>query len=104
MNGVGLIWLDVLLLVLCAVAFIIHAMELPRIFRTGRNPVASLLRAAGWLCFTGRFGQVLLENGDILIPLPSQLALLLLVVGDSMGTLSATMRRRDRPDETETQL
>lgn len=95
MSGEGFIALDVVLFMAVVAACLAHVAQLhkywwgPRHLYTG-----NILKLTGWLCFSARFGHVLLTQGDLLIPLPSEFALLFLAAGDLKGVLS---RRKVHP-------
>ena len=89
MSGQELIWLDVIVFMGVMGAWLAHLYCLPSCWRESRKLlIGSALRLCGWLIFAARFGYVLFTSGDLIIPLPSEIALIFLAVGDIWGVLA----------------
>lgn len=81
--GQGYIFFDVVMFFSCALAALVNIKYAVEWYRQGRGLfLLRLIRVIGWTIFTLRFGYVLGSTGDILVPLPSLIALIFLAAGE----------------------
>ena len=81
--GVGFIGLDVALFMSCIAAAGVNCYYIPSWFKASKGmAVMRIFRVAGWLIFVARYGFVLATTGDILISLPSEIAIFFLAAGE----------------------
>lgn len=83
MVGEGMVEMDVALFMACCAACAVNIYYLPAWHRASKNMAfMRLLRVAGWLVISARFGTVLLTIGDIAISVPSSIGLFFLAAGE----------------------
>ena len=81
--GQGYIFFDVVLFIACALAAFVNIKYAVAWYSEGRGLfVMRLIRIVGWSIFTLRFAYVLGSTGDLIIPLPSLIALSFLAAGE----------------------
>lgn len=81
--GQGYIGWDVSLFMLTIGAMVVNIFYVHSWFKiSAMLGVIRLLRATGWLILATRFGFVLMTSGDILISVPSIIALMFLAIGE----------------------
>ena len=81
--GQGYIFLDVVAFIACALAAFVNMKYAVAWYAESRGLfIMRVLRIAGWSIFTLRFGYVLGSTGDLMIPLPSLIALFFLTAGE----------------------
>lgn len=95
MTGEGFVALDVALFISILGAWLAHLYHLPACWRESRHLyVGSALRMVGWVCLSARYWNALLLEGDILIPIAAEFALLFIAFGDTWSVLA---RRKVNP-------
>ena len=83
MMGQGMVGMDVALFMACCAAAAVQIYYLPSWWREVRGmAVMRLMRLAGWVIFATRFGFVLFTAGDILVSVPSAIAMFFLAAGE----------------------
>ena len=88
MTGQGHIEMDVLLFVCMCLTAGVHLYCLPSwLHQRDGVVVGLLLRLAGWLVISARFGAVLWQTGDLPVSVPSAIGLFLIAAGDIAGML-----------------
>lgn len=83
MTGQGYVALDVAFFLCVAGAWLAHMWHLPACWRESRHLYwGSVLRMTGWICLSFRYWVTLILDGDILVPLAAEFAIMFVAVGD----------------------
>lgn len=89
MSGEGMVGMDVALWMITFGAACVNLHFLPGRFRISVGVgMIRLLRLVGWVILSARFGFVLLTEGDILITVPSAIAIAFLASGEIVTIFS----------------
>lgn len=83
MIGVGLISMDIALFMSTIAAGLVNLYYLPMCWRYSKGVAGMrMLRLAGWIVLSTRFGAVLFTTGDILISPPAAIGVFFLAAGE----------------------
>ena len=87
--GMGMIEMDIALFMATVAAIAVQLFYLKTWMRLGWGlGLVRLLRLAGWLILSARFGSVLFTTGDIAISVASAIGLMFLAAGEIAVTLN----------------